>query len=64
MKKLCIRGGRLTTLGDDEGWEAEVLRLRFLDDLQYDHARLRRSFRKLKPENTEIHRCPKFILGQ
>lgn len=64
VKKLYIRGGKLMTLGDEEGWEAEVLRLRFLNDLEYDHDRLKRSFRKLKPENTEIHACPKFIRGQ
>lgn len=28
------------TLGDEQGWEAEVLRLRFLNDLEYDHDRL------------------------
>ncbi|XP_062197074.1 disease resistance RPP13-like protein 4 [Phragmites australis] len=63
VKKLYIRGGRLTTLGYEEGWEAEVLRLRFLSDLQCDHGRLRRLFRKLKPENTEIHECPNFVPG-
>ncbi|KAL6654349.1 hypothetical protein ACP70R_007814 [Stipagrostis hirtigluma subsp. patula] len=61
VKKLYVRGGKLATLGDEEGWEAEVLRLRFLSDLQCDHRRLRRQFSKLKPENTEIHECPNFI---
>uniref|UniRef100_A0A0A8YF91 Disease resistance R13L4/SHOC-2-like LRR domain-containing protein n=1 Tax=Arundo donax TaxID=35708 RepID=A0A0A8YF91_ARUDO len=63
VKKLYIRGGKLTTLGDEEGWEAEVLRLRFLSGFQCDHGTLRRLFRKLTPENTEIHECPNFRPG-
>ncbi|KAF8672965.1 hypothetical protein HU200_049033 [Digitaria exilis] len=62
VRKLYIRGGRLTTFGDGkEGWEAEVLRLRFLSDLRCDFDRFQRLFTKLKPENTEIHECPNFI---
>ncbi|XP_040384689.1 disease resistance RPP13-like protein 4 [Oryza brachyantha] len=64
VKKLYIRGGKLLTLGDEEGWETEVLRLRFLNDLEYDHDRFKRLFRNLKPENVEIHACPKFIRSQ
>ncbi|TKV94553.1 hypothetical protein SEVIR_9G303000v4 [Setaria viridis] len=64
VKKLYIRGGKLATLGaSEEKWEAEVLRLRFLRHLQCDFDRLQRLFRKLKPENTEIHQCPNFIHG-
>jgi hypothetical protein len=60
VEKLYIRGGKLATFGDQEGWAAEVLRLRFLSDLRCDHNRLQRLFRKLKPETTEIHGCPNF----
>ncbi|KAL6907884.1 hypothetical protein ACP4OV_002054 [Aristida adscensionis] len=61
VKKLYIRGGKLATFGHDKGWEAEVLRLRFLSDLRCDHRHLRRLFRRLRPEKTEIHECPNFI---
>ncbi|KAG0530761.1 hypothetical protein BDA96_05G214500 [Sorghum bicolor] len=62
VRKLYIRGGKLETLGDDENsWETEVLRLRFLSNLHYDDARLHRLFKKLK--NTEIHECPNFTRG-
>ncbi|KAK3119268.1 hypothetical protein QOZ80_9BG0717010 [Eleusine coracana subsp. coracana] len=61
VKKLYIRGGKLATLGDEEEWETEVLRLRFLVDLHCDHGSLRRSFSKLKPEKIEIHECPNFF---
>lgn len=60
VEKLYIRGGKLMTLGDEEEWKVEVLRLRFLSDLHCDHGRLRRSFRKLKAEKIEIHQCPHF----
>ncbi|KAM3245611.1 hypothetical protein ACQJBY_056755 [Aegilops geniculata] len=60
VKKLYIRGGKLSTLGDDEDWEVEVLHLRFLKDLHYDLDRLRRSFRKLTSDFTLIHECPSF----
>ncbi|CAD6253005.1 unnamed protein product [Miscanthus lutarioriparius] len=64
VRKLYIRGGKLATFGEDEEeWGAEVLRLRFLSDLHCDHGRLRRLFRNLKLENTEIHECPNFIRG-
>ncbi|KAL6647157.1 hypothetical protein ACP70R_014594 [Stipagrostis hirtigluma subsp. patula] len=60
VKKLYIRGGNLGTLGDDEDWKVEVLQLRFLKHFHYDHGRLQRSFRNLKPELTLIHECPNF----
>ncbi|KAL6908054.1 hypothetical protein ACP4OV_002224 [Aristida adscensionis] len=62
VRKLYIRGGKLATFGDEDGWEAEVLRLRFLSDLRCDHGRLRRLFSKLRLENTEIHECPNFLV--
>jgi Leucine-rich repeat (LRR) protein len=64
VRKLYIRGGKLATLGDEEDWEVEVLRLRFLSDLEYNHARLQHCFKKLKPGCTEIHQCPKFMAEQ
>uniref|UniRef100_A0A453Q6N7 Disease resistance R13L4/SHOC-2-like LRR domain-containing protein n=2 Tax=Aegilops tauschii TaxID=37682 RepID=A0A453Q6N7_AEGTS len=60
VKKLYIRGGKLSTLGDDEDWEVEVLHLRFLKDLHYDLDRLGRSFRKLTSYFLLIHECPNF----
>ncbi|KQJ87563.1 disease resistance RPP13-like protein 4 isoform X3 [Brachypodium distachyon] len=53
VKKLYIRGGKLATLSDEEGWDVEVLRLRFLRDLQYNHDTLQRCFKKLDPDHTE-----------
>ncbi|KAL6880520.1 hypothetical protein ACP4OV_012085 [Aristida adscensionis] len=64
VKKLYIRGGNLTTLGDDEDWEAQVLQLRFLKYFHYDHGRLQRSFKKLRPDLTLIHECPNFRAEQ
>lgn len=61
VKKLYIRGGKLATLGDEEDWEVEVLRLRFLGDLHYNHDRLERCFKKLDAQHTEIHACPNFL---
>jgi hypothetical protein len=60
VKKLYIRGGNLRTLGEDQDWEVEVLRLRFLKDFNYDHDRLQHSFKKLTSDLTLIHECPNF----
>jgi hypothetical protein len=61
VTKLYIRGGKLATLGDEDGWDVEVLRLRFLRDLHYNHDRLQHCFKKLDTQHTEIHACPNFM---
>lgn len=60
VKKLYIRGGNLRTFGDDGDWKVEVLQLRFLKYFHFDHGRLQRSFKNLKPDLTLIHECPNF----
>ncbi|GMP72716.1 hypothetical protein CsSME_00030647 [Camellia sinensis var. sinensis] len=67
LKKLCIRGGQFSDLGqklDDkkaekDKWEVEVLCLKYLDDLEMDWSGLQEVFPKLK--FLEMVNCPKLI---
>ncbi|CAL4988780.1 unnamed protein product [Urochloa decumbens] len=57
IKKLCITGGKLKTLGDQGDWELEMLRLSSLH-LHDDCEKIRHSFLNLKPGFPEICNCP------
>ncbi|KAB8085255.1 hypothetical protein EE612_008028 [Oryza sativa] len=56
LKRLYIRGGKLKSFGDVEGWNVETLRVRFLKVLECDWERLRASFGKLR--FLEMRECP------
>uniref|UniRef100_A0ACD5UZY6 Uncharacterized protein n=2 Tax=Avena sativa TaxID=4498 RepID=A0ACD5UZY6_AVESA len=55
LKKLYIRGGIISGLGEDKCWEVTVLRLRFLNHLNYSWTALQDSFKKLHV--LEVHEC-------
>ncbi|KAM3403979.1 hypothetical protein ACQJBY_007217 [Aegilops geniculata] len=55
LKKLYIRGGIISSLGEDKYWEVTVLRLRFLKHLNYPWTALRDTFMKLLV--LEVHEC-------
>lgn len=55
LKKLYIRGGIIGGLGEDKSWEVTVLRLRFLNHLNYAWTALHDSFKKLHV--LEVHEC-------
>ncbi|KAM1005007.1 hypothetical protein ACFX13_005171 [Malus domestica] len=61
LKKLHIRGGKLSDLRHREQcqWKVEVLRLKFLGELQMDWPSLQELFPKLN--YLEIYKCPKLI---
>jgi Leucine-rich repeat (LRR) protein len=55
LKKLYIRGGIISGLGEDKFWEVTVLRLRFLNHLNYAWTALQDTFKKL--HILEVHEC-------
>ncbi|KQK20766.1 uncharacterized protein LOC100830451 [Brachypodium distachyon] len=55
LKKLYIRGGIISDLGEGKCWEVTVLRLRFLKHLNYAWAALYQAFTKL--HFLEVHEC-------
>ncbi|XP_078161196.1 uncharacterized protein LOC144556682 [Carex rostrata] len=57
LKRLYIRGGKLTKITNDERWEVEILRLKFLKNLKTNWVELRSSFKNLK--YVEYVKCPK-----
>ncbi|XP_078161184.1 disease resistance RPP13-like protein 4 [Carex rostrata] len=48
LKRLYIRGGKLTKITNDERWEVEMLHLKFLKNLKTEWGELRSSFKNLK----------------
>ncbi|XP_078150534.1 disease resistance RPP13-like protein 4 [Carex rostrata] len=56
LKRLYIRGGKLTNFTNDENWKVETLRLRFLTNLETDWIDLKRLFKNLK--YVEYVECP------
>ncbi|CAL9129552.1 unnamed protein product [Musa textilis] len=58
LKKLYLRGGMLRSLGEGREWTVEVLRLRFLDDL--DHP----SWEKLTSSFPRLRVVEKFNCGK
>ncbi|XP_078174192.1 disease resistance RPP13-like protein 4 isoform X2 [Carex rostrata] len=56
LKRLYIRGGKLTKIRNDARWEVEILRLKFLKNLKTNWVELRRSFGNLK--YVEYVECP------
>ncbi|KAL7242597.1 hypothetical protein ACSBR1_015056 [Camellia fascicularis] len=67
LKKLYIRGGKLSDLGqfqkldgkkaEKDKWEVEILRLKYLNDLEMDSNNLQELFPKLN--YLEMVKCPK-----
>lgn len=55
LKKLYIRGGIISGLGEGKYWEVTVLRLRFLKHLNYSWTALHDTFTKLHV--LEVHEC-------
>ncbi|XP_006644615.1 uncharacterized protein LOC102711478 [Oryza brachyantha] len=55
LKRLYIRGGNISGLGDLKCWEVTVLRLRFLKHINYSWTALHDSFRKL--DVLEVYEC-------
>ncbi|XP_078161873.1 uncharacterized protein LOC144557207 [Carex rostrata] len=56
LKRLYIRGGKLTEIPHSDNWEVEILRLRFLTNLETNWDELKPSFKNLK--YVEYVECP------
>ncbi|XP_078161539.1 disease resistance RPP13-like protein 4 isoform X2 [Carex rostrata] len=59
LKRLYIRGGKLTEIPYSDNWEVEILRLRFLENLETDWDEIKRSFKYLR--YVEYVECPKLM---
>uniref|UniRef100_A0A0D9W6K7 Disease resistance R13L4/SHOC-2-like LRR domain-containing protein n=1 Tax=Leersia perrieri TaxID=77586 RepID=A0A0D9W6K7_9ORYZ len=59
LKKLYIKGGYISGLGDMNCWEVTILRLRFLKHMNYAWTALNDSFRKL--DVLEVYECENLL---